>query len=400
MKLAFACAALIAFGAAGCNQVTMVDDVDLTLDFTPLLGPSDALHQPYVQGSSMTLWVESSDHRVDEQGWSIASSDPNVFTVSPLARDQDRPYRASVACHAASAGQATLTIRDASNHLVRVEPIEVGLPDRIELMAHGLLLIGHPDAEADITEARIRAGGTATYLARYFRGSQQLYGNGALSADMPTNVEAQVVQTFLFENRDWLQLSPTQPGNYSVALSTGGTHVTDLPVVAVNDTDVTSLRILGEDESKARRGQWLVALAQAYDTQLRPIYGVDYQWQLGGKSQVGLGDIYRYEYDPRNPNMLSASFGQMEADAMIHGFGYVDSTNNVGCSFIPGLPADRSAPIWAIFFIVAFAGVTFRLSRYRDTSGSSYSPARRPAPPPTRGAPLPPDRASRASRRG
>jgi hypothetical protein len=47
-------------------------------------------------------------------------------------------------------------------------------------------------------------------------------------------------------------------------------------VHSVPQTDITEVRILGENETRARKGEWLVALAQSYDASARPIYGVEY----------------------------------------------------------------------------------------------------------------------------
>ena len=56
------------------------------------------------------------------------------------------------------------------------------VPDRVELDAHGSLILGRAD-EAPVSEARVVENGEATYLVRYFRDGQQLHGNGVLSVD-------------------------------------------------------------------------------------------------------------------------------------------------------------------------------------------------------------------------
>jgi MYXO-CTERM domain-containing protein len=81
----------------------------------------------------------------------------------------------------------------------------------------------------------------------------------------------------------------------------------------------------------------LVALAQAYDSAGRAIYGVDYSWAVDGQTEIGLGDLYRYTFDPKLPKALAATFDGHDAVAMIHsGGGFVDSSNNLGCSAVPG----------------------------------------------------------------
>jgi hypothetical protein len=121
--------------------------------------------------------------------------------------------------------------------------------------------------------------------------------------------------------------------------------------VAVPDSDVASIRIIGVDESMAREKEWLVALAQAYDTQNRAVYGVEYKWQLDGAFQSGQGDLYRYTYNPDTPRVLEAQFGGMDAQALIRGRGFVDSTNRVGCAYAGGR---APAPV-ALFVFATFA---------------------------------------------
>jgi hypothetical protein len=343
-----ACAFLVL--VSGCNTVSLVDDIDIDLDFTPLVGPSDDLHTPYVQGSASTIYVRNSDNRQKQDGWTLESSAPSVLFVSNQQHDKDGNLFAAI--QALSAGTADLIVRDSHQSVLYRRAVDVKVPDRVELLAHGLLLIGRSELDATISDARIQSGGTATYLARYYVGPEQLYGNGALSVEPPPEVTGHVELTFLFENRDWLQLTPSQPGTFSVGLLVGGTaptHVADLTLQAVPASDVTSLRIMGQDESHAHRDQWLVALAQAYDAQSRPVYGVDYNWEIDGVGQIGLGDLYRYMYDPTKPHMLAALFNGMITTAMIHSdAGFVDSTNNVGCSYAPGTVPTAG---WALLLV-------------------------------------------------
>ena len=349
--------------ATGCNSVTLVDDIDLQLDWNPVTGPSDALHSPYVQGASFTLWIRSQDNRERMLDWTVESGDAGRLSIEhPVHNSDQRQFYATA--HAMAEGTPEIIVRDGSGNVLRRQTVEVLVPDRIDLLAHGLLLIGHTEEEARVSEARVRTGGTATFLSRSYRNGRFLAGNGAVSVDPNPDVTGHVEPTFLFENRDWVQLSPLQAGAFSVGLSVGGTtpvHVSDVPLPAVADTEVNALRILGQDESHAQKDEWLIALAQAYDGAQRSVYGVDYHWQVDGVEQVGYGDLYRYQYKPGAPRMLSAQFGGMQANAMLHvGAGYVASTNNVGCSTAPG-----SAPRPLALVLVLFLGYPFiRMSRY------------------------------------
>lgn len=337
---------VLALAAGGCNTTALVDDVDLELDFTPLIGPSDNLHTPYVLGSTVTVYVQNSKN-IDVSEWSIISSDPTIFATSNLSHFNDGHGRTQVSATGSSLaeGVADLIVLDGTQHEMHRQSVAVKLPDRIELRAHGLLLIDRPDAEADVSEARIQQGGTATYLVRYWKGNEMLSGNGALSTMSPAStLQGHVEQTFLFENRDWLQITSNATGSQQLGLLVGGVHVADFPVETVPPTDIVDVNVRGESETRTHKGNWLVALAEAVDGAGRGVYGVEYSWKLDSASQLGLGDIYRYSYDPKQPHVLTASFNGMSATAMIHGYGFVDSTNNLGCSY-GGHPAKPAAAL-------------------------------------------------------
>ena len=43
---------------AGCGSYELRDDVDIHLDWSPLVGPSTELHSPYAQGARFNLFVD------------------------------------------------------------------------------------------------------------------------------------------------------------------------------------------------------------------------------------------------------------------------------------------------------------------------------------------------------
>lgn len=340
--------------AAGCQPtVTVDDDVDVVWDFLELVGPSSSLHTPYVEGASMTFYVHSTDDHEKMSGWTVESSDPSIFTFDTPDRDNDHPL--FVTGHAVGDGTADLIVRDSGNSVVLRQPVESRLPDRAQLLSHALLIIGRTEEQSQVNDVRVLAGGTATFLVRYYLGARTLYGNGALGVDAPPGTVATTPRTYLFEDRDWLQVTPAMSGTSTLGLRVNGNHFSDVPLIAVDKSEVQSISIIGGDESHAQKGQWLVALGQAFDALQRRIYGVEFTWDVDGQEQTGLdsnaGDLYRYKFDPTKPSMLAANYGGMAAVAMIHsGGGYVDSSNNVGCSSIPGTPA---APVPLLLLLLA-----------------------------------------------
>lgn len=321
--------------ASGCTRIRLLDDIDLTFDFTPLLGPSNLLHQPYVVGSDMNIFVDHTDNKKDLTGWSLRSSDEAIFVVDAPSFSRFDKDDFSVHCHAVGPGTAQLEVLDEHGHVKHRTSVEVALPTRVDFLAHGPLLVEHPSLDPLTPEPRVLAGGTATFLVRYYDQNELLYGNGALIAASTSDVSATTPETWLFEDRDWLQITPHQAGDTTLPLQVGTHSIPSLTIHAVPQTDITEIRILGENESRAHKGEWLVALAQAYDAQARPIFGVEYDWELDGNAELGEGDLYRYEYDPKQKRSLEAHNGPLDAVATIHGEdGFVDSSNRIGCRIV------------------------------------------------------------------
>jgi hypothetical protein len=363
---------LAGLASSGCARVTMADDIDIDFDFAPLIGPSDDLHSPYVKGASVRVYARSTDSHEKMIGWTIESSDPTVFALVRLhpnayATGECTQTGGGISCagdgsdaypglaadfHAAGPGSAVLTVRDGSGAVLDARPVEVAVPDHAVLLAHGALLIGHPE-QAPVDEPRILAGGTATFMVEWHAGATVLSGNGVLSVDAPVGLAATPETTSFLEDREWLALTPSTPGAATITVYADGTRVEQRTVTAVAASEVDHVTIAGEDEGHAHKGDWLVALAEAWDGAARSIFGIDYTWNVDGVQQFGAGDLYRYEYEPGLPRVLSASFAGMSASASIHaGAGFVDSTNNIGCSLGGGR---RGAGATALFAAPALA---------------------------------------------
>lgn len=92
-------------------------------------------------------------------------------------------------------------------------------------------------------------------------------------------------------------------------------------------------RDLAVQEKGHADGDWLAALAQAYDAGGARIFGVDYAWKVDGTAQVADGDLYRYQFKAGQYAMVQAQRGAHVNAAQIQSEGgFVDSTNHVGCA--------------------------------------------------------------------
>jgi hypothetical protein len=332
MKRLGPCAVVVALAVAACGpQYSMTDDVDLTWDF--VLTPTrfaDNLHAPYVRGTKVTLFAHSSEDKEDLHGWSIASSDPAVLRISGAVTSAGRDL--AVAGQAVGEGTAQLTLVDPHGHVVGRGVAEVLVPDAIELDAHGSLILGRDD-EAKVSEARMLAGGEATYLVRYFRGGRELHGNGVLTVTAPAGVTPTPRTTFLFENREWLTVTAPAVGTGTLELSADQVKVATVPLVVVPESEIADVVVLTESEKGHKDGDWLAALAQAYDGNGQRIFGVDYAWNVNGAVQTADGDLYRYQFKAGRYEMVRAQRGVHSDAAMIQSEGgFVDSTNRVGCA--------------------------------------------------------------------
>jgi MYXO-CTERM domain-containing protein len=333
MTRASLCGLVVAVGLGACGPTyTMTDDVDLTWDFGLTLSRfDDDLHAPYVRGAKVTLFARSSDENPDFRGWTIVSSNPAVFRIDENVVDGDAGALTARG-QAMGEGSVELALLDASGEEVGHGVAEVVVPDRVELDAHGSLILGRDD-EAPVSEARVLAAGRATYMVRYFRGSRELHGNGVLRVVAPEGVTPQPRTSFLFENREWLTLETTVPMSGALDVYADEVKVATVPVVVVPDTEIVDVVLLTQSERGHEDGDWLVALAQAYDGDGERLFGVEYIWDVDGVSQVGDGDLYRYRFKQGQFQMVQATRGRHSDAVMIQSDeGRVGSTNDIGCT--------------------------------------------------------------------
>jgi len=232
-------------------------------------------------------------------------------------------------------------VYDSFGELWDTSTVEVGFPTHTELHASGPMFV---DLEGSTTAPRVLVDGTATFQVRYFDGDERLWGNGTLSIDASPALAAQTDLTFLFENREWVRVSPDAPGVHDLDLYVDGVLARTVSIEAVDASAVDDVRIFGRDESGAHQDDWLVLLAQSYDEDNERIYGVEYFWEIDGVLQFGEGDLYRYQFDRHRESTVLAEFDGHVAEVTANvGEGYVDSSNNIGCNGLGGLPGGFGA---------------------------------------------------------
>jgi hypothetical protein len=351
-KLVFALSVVASTVLAGCQDVAIVDDVDVSLDWNPLDGPSDALHTPYVQGAQFALWVDTSKKQ-SLHGWHIDTLDNSVMSVgAPVLSDDEQALSAPAVAN--NAGQVELHVVDSAGAVRHIRTIEVKFPDRVDVLPHGPLLIGRPNVTSE-EHPVVLHDGTATFLVQYFNGNEQLSGHGALGAVPAVDIDAHAEKTSFLEDRDWLVVDSSVGGvTQEIGVTVAGAMARMLPIETIDETALDHVQLTDEDESHASDKEWLVVLAEAFDGSQRAVHGVDFDFTANSVAQTGIGDLYRYQFAAKTPVMLQATHGAHTDGLMIHSSGgFVDSTNHLGCSSAPG-GADTSLSL-IVFFVFALA---------------------------------------------
>ena len=330
----------------------MQDSFEITL-----FGPAqEDLHTPYVAGAKFDINVATTGYSSVSTAWTLTSSDPTVLRVDTQSTQLDFHVTA------VGTGHATLTVADASGKVLDQHDIDVAEPDSVQLAAHGLLLAGQSDSQAQVTQASLVAGGTATFLVRYYKGSQELYGNGAVTTTSTGAVTATTRTSSFSDARDWVELDAGQAGTGQVALAVGGQTVATIPAQVVAPNVIASIGALAQDTTGAKDGDTLYVFARAFDAQGGDLYGASFSWQvagvtIGATASSAPSDVLTYSYKGSADETLSVVLDGHSSSIDVHGTGgTIGSTENVGCS-VAKAPGDGAAPGGVMVLALAAAGV-------------------------------------------
>lgn len=345
--------ALVAFAAAGCHSYALADDVDTVWDLSPT--PSDHLNTPYVIGATVGVRALGVDD--DLEKFTVTSEDESV--VRCVADGEGGSE-----CTMVSPGTATLDLLK-DGDVVHTSDVEVKIPTSATLTPRGPILVAASEDDVDpVTDARVLVGGTATFLVRYFADGELLSGTGALGVETKSgDAVGTATDLSFFESREWLQVSPTSQGPSVLTITADEHPVATFAIAGVPASAVADVALDRESESGAKDGDWLVVLANATDKDGEPIFGIDYDWDIDGDTQDGSGDLFRYEFDSREEQTLTATFNGSSSSISIHeqpGSGFVDSSNSA-CSMSNAPSSSRAVAMIAV--ALAAASLMRRRSR-------------------------------------
>jgi hypothetical protein len=335
---------------AGCQRYSLGDDIQFELNFS-IIGPEPqgTLHLPYVEGTKVAISVFGADSS-DASHFTITSDDPAVLSVDSLDRTS-----ATASCTARASGSTTLhVLKDGSE--VFAESVDVAIPTHAVVSPSGPLFVGDPTPFDANGTTEVLTFGTATYEVQYFNGDTRLFGNGVLTANADAGMDASPEETFLLQKNEWIQVTPLTFGMHAIQLLANGQPLATLHVNAVDQSAIQSVQVESMDTSGHSNGDQLVVLAQSFDADDHPIFGVTYDWNLAGEEQTGEGDMFRFPLDDGQSNVVTATFNGLTASTTIEAkadTGFVDSSNNIGCRASSRSPAEGASMLAAVALALA-----------------------------------------------
>ena len=350
------------------DDVYFTDNIDLEFNWHPLRWTErpDKLHQPYVLGSSFYITVHRDHEDMDISNIHVVSTDPSVLHIEAHEADEKR---VTVYCTAVGVGKSRLIAYKSENSTKEWDSVNVFVekPDDIQLHFSGAVLLDLPWSEEEVSgHLKVLTGGTATFLVRYYKGDTRLYGHGALSSsDAGDQVSVVPDTTYLFEDREWVRLTPHQDGQHKVGLYIGDDLIKQLDVYATSPAEVAYIRLEAESDKGADDEDTLGVLAIGYNSHDERIFGMEFTWKVYSREESGEGDLYKYHFSEDCETQLTAVFEGYEDQVTVYmKDGWVSSSNNLGCSLTGFSDAGPSSAAAAFTFLLIMIFLALR-RRYR-----------------------------------
>lgn len=242
-------------------------------------------------------------------GWTVDSLDPDICQVVTDTGDQ-LSDALPVTVYFRRAGSTDLFVKDASGAVLDWQPVEIRDPAEAEVFAYEALAV---DVRAPLDAVHVLPGAAATLAAAWVSGEgNPLSGTGLLdatTADEGLSVapsDALAAQSF--EAFDLVISEDAPLGEATVALSSDGELVRDLPVHVHDPADVTGVRLdvaVDGGEDGASGNVRAVVLTDAAE-----LVGVPVTWRDDGV-EVGSGSWVVVQGDPGESRTLEACYGEV-----------------------------------------------------------------------------------------
>lgn len=306
----------------------------------------DAVADSYAYGSDLHFTAMEASHwgrEADLSGFTLVSSDPAVVAISSSVPAEDS---IEAEAEAVGPGSADLLVLDETGATVHAVAVEVAVPDAVTLAPKLGIDAGSGFVASE--PQKILVGSYSAFEAQFTAVGRGLAAHGVLGAVGGDSLTVEVEDSTLWEDREWLSVWPTLPGEQTVDVLAAGATLDEVVFEAVDVAEVVGLEVIGNVSGVGAEGTVIVGVV-GVDGVGDMVLGVNPTWVLPDGTEW-VGDELSYEPDDSiDPVTLTVRLGSVETTATIAGRPTgTQSSSSIGCSSTPAGPAPWLAVIGAL----------------------------------------------------
>jgi hypothetical protein len=241
----------------------------------------------YATGTRFEIVVSSLEAL--EDGWLLATADPEILFVESTVRLEDIAFEANA--QAIAAGETTIEAYDEADRIAASLPVQVRDADRIMLASvSGLAYAVGP-------RLRLLADNELTLVVDYVGGGEFLAGRGL---EVESDQDLATVGLLGASSKEGLGVRALPSGSYTVQLRLNGVDVDELEVISVDPAEV-ELVLRGPDKDSRDLACASVELVDALE---RRVFAERAVW-TSEDEPLGESDTLCIAVDPSAPPMTA-----------------------------------------------------------------------------------------------
>lgn len=339
---------------SGCAlQTTWVDD-GLGTDVGELF--EDHIASPYVLGQELTLTVHLAGPEGLRGEAHVESNNPSVLLLSdPIdLRDEDT---ITIPARALASGTASLNVFDRDGVNVHSIPIEVAVPDALEVLPR-IATVTETAAPFGSDDTIDLLAGVPNPIAVYYReGDRRLAGTGLLGVHDGGGMDVKVTSEQSGNDHEWIEVTATTFGRSTLSLEVDGLTPFEIVVNVVDASAATTITMTDLTADTAERGDSGMVSAVALGADGGVINGLDPDWSVDGAALPGTGGLLTFTSNPLHCHLVSTSLpdgSTVSASLSVCGDGLQITSDDqvMECATSPAVAG------WGALFLAA--AVTFR----------------------------------------
>lgn len=313
----------------------------------------DELSTPYVLGSEFTVYIEDRERDESMIGWTVRVTNPEILRLGDEAPRWVGPHTLAVDFVADGVGTTELLLIDAGGEIKGSAAAEVRMPTEVRLYATAIAALADPDFRGETPRPQILTGGTASFAVEYLDKDIVLQGSTNLTLEMEPTIVAEIVHSQAVDNHDILQITAGDPGRDAIALSLGKQPIATVVVDVVAPDRIAAIDLIHHRSTTDEEAEDdFLVVAQAYDQQRSPIYGVGFEWIFPGRGFEQMGDVLLYEHEASRSSLkqVSARAAGREAKIWLQAADAEVYTSN-DAAFNCNVSAEGGLPAWSLVLL-------------------------------------------------